>query len=84
MIDLDDYVEVTTMADKIRDRRVFMRSQAQHQENMLTREQAIKRVKDLKMMREIDHLKFGNDYSSIFGAIAELMAIFDIKEEELN
>lgn len=59
----------------------------------LTREQAIKRIRDIKDHNQIEHIKNAmihvddiidcafND--CLRAVIAELMAIFDIKEEEL-
>lgn len=59
----------------------------------LTRDQAIKRIKDIYNSHSVDHLR-ENNQKELFdfnkrvnrqaGAIAELMAIFDIKEEELK
>lgn len=57
--------------------------------NELTREEAIKRIKDIKSSVITDHITnkgFDGDYLCTDcerGAINELMAIFDIKEEEL-
>ena len=53
----------------------------------LTREQAIKRIKDIRELKTVDHLHCGRfAYSTDLrlGAELELMAIFDIKEEELK
>ncbi|MFW0776349.1 MAG: hypothetical protein ACN2B6_01335 [Rickettsiales bacterium] len=51
----------------------------------LTREQAIKRIRDIQIGEQTDHLKNNGEGwpDSYAGAVAELMAIFDIKEEEL-
>lgn len=60
----------------------------------LTRNQAIKRIRDINSGVQVDHFMDENDNGTIFelsanttrranGAIAELMAIFDIKQEEL-
>lgn len=58
----------------------------------LTREQAIKRIKDIRNRKSVDHLMLtpeGNQ-TGIFsdhrriGAVKELMAIFDITVEELK
>ena len=57
---------------------------------VLTRDQAIERIRDIKKGREIHHLYNPSESAAIgachyaaWGAIRELMAIFDIKEEEL-
>ena len=60
----------------------------------LTREQAIKRIRDISDLKQDEHFMIRNQYDTGFqmvvdktkraeGAILELMAIFDIKEEEL-
>ena len=51
----------------------------------LTREQAISRIKDMLLLKQVDHLIEGKvvPYPYINGAIEELKMIFDIKEEEL-
>ncbi len=56
----------------------------------LTREEAIKRIRDIRLVRSCDHLTCVDhmdehiyEYYIKWGAIRELMAIFDIKEEEL-
>ena len=54
--------------------------------NKLTKEDAIKRIKDIKNRISVDHLETKAKmhwYFVEYGAIAELMAIFDIKESEL-
>ena len=62
--------------------------------NILTREQAIKRIRDIRDSKSCGHLIdteakdrldacFGSSRMS-WGAELELMAIFDIKEEELK
>ena len=62
--------------------------------NSLTREQAIKRIKDIQQCKQVDHIyKLGMTNTALlsefwgyahYGAINELRAIFDIKEEELK
>lgn len=58
-------------------------------ESCLTREQAIERIRDIKDDKHIHHITWGKFdgcrecTSYEVGAINELMAIFDIKEEEL-
>lgn len=61
-----------------------------HKEPVLTREQAIKRIRDLRKGVGLDHLikpcGINNKHmvaTLMIGAETELMAIFDIKEEEL-
>ena len=62
----------------------------------LTREQAIKRIRDIRNLNGVDHLNakivedlldardlFNARCNQMIGAINELRAIFDIKEEEL-
>ena len=52
----------------------------------LSRDQAIKRIRDIQESKSCDHLcnTIGRDeYYMRWGASLELMAIFDIKEEEL-
>jgi len=56
--------------------------------DVLTRDDAIKRVRDIRQAREIDHLKPPSEslyipYFSIYAACAELIAIFEIEEHEL-
>jgi hypothetical protein len=57
----------------------------------LSREQAIKRIQDIFEGKETDHItsyvthkKMNNISYPAIGAVKELMAIFDIKEEELK
>ena len=61
----------------------------------LTREQAIKRIYDLSHLKSCEHLTIDfegasredrslHDHFLRVGAARELMAIFDIKEEELK
>lgn len=55
-------------------------------ETALTRDQAIKRIKDIRQRKSVGHFTqheyaYGGDL--ILGAELELMAIFDIKGEEL-
>ena len=55
--------------------------------DVLTREDAIKRINDLDREIEVDHLKFDNlmhNQAGIVGAMNELKAIFNIKEGELK
>ena len=55
--------------------------------NSLTREQAIKRIIDIRDLKSVEHLRrgrFAHSTDLMFGAQLELMAIFDIKEEELK
>jgi hypothetical protein len=52
----------------------------------LTKDQAIKRIKDIKQGNQVDHLSCGGVFildHTVRAVISELMAIFDIKEEEL-
>lgn len=59
----------------------------QNEQQALTREQAINRVMDIKGRHSVDHLTSMDGWKSYhmsLGAINELMAIFDIKEEELK
>jgi len=60
--------------------------------NVLTREEAIKRIKDIRAYIGVDHLIFHTqfamykaqqDMAANIGAQRELMAIFDIKESDL-
>ena len=60
----------------------------------LTREQAIKRIMDIQHCKQVDHMhKVGMTNIALlpefrcfarYGAINELRAIFDIKDEELK
>lgn len=65
-------------------------------DNCLTRDQAIKRIRDIKKACSVNHLELVRGACLIEnrltlaqslhrkeGAVAELMAIFDIKEEEI-
>ncbi len=58
-------------------------------DSCLTRDQAIKRIRDIRKGIEVDHIVndnigFGHLLNSCErGAVNELMAIFDIKREEL-
>jgi len=52
----------------------------------LTREEAIKRIRDIRESKSCDHLLAAierDEYYMRWGAKRELMAIFDIKESEL-
>lgn len=56
----------------------------------LTREEAIKRIRDIRKLESVEHLKIYHDSFEYtypeelrIGAMLELMAIFDIKESEL-
>lgn len=59
-------------------------------EQSLPRSQAIKRILDIYGQREVDHITSDNTPSSFLlndcqrGAVNELMAIFDIKEDDLK
>lgn len=80
-------IEITTNKDLIEGKRVFL---ADHIEpstpQALTRDQAIKRIIDILGKIEVDHLCASNYHDDPYhsGAIKELMAIFDIKEEDLK
>ena len=60
----------------------------------LTREQAIKRINDIQQRKQVDHIyKLGMTSTTLlsefwgyahYGAINEIRAIFDIKDEELE
>lgn len=51
---------------------------------VLTREDAILRIREIKNLIQIDHHRESDDIMiSLYGAINELMAIFDIHEDEL-
>jgi len=58
---------------------------ATENEQTLTREQAIKRIRDIRKGESVEHLNpyFEQTHDFNTGAVRELMAIFDIKEEEL-
>ena len=51
----------------------------------LTREEAIKRIRDIRQGKQISHLNgvIRPNGKLVVGATRELMAIFDIKESEL-
>ena len=56
--------------------------------DVLTREDAIKRIRDIRKYKSVDHINnYRNDQyllgDSERGAINELIAIFDIKDEEI-